>query len=155
MFSKIGVVVLLMPFLTSCGVKNAASNPKTLDIVKQYLLDYKNVTGKAFPEEALNNGTIDLVDTLPAAIAGQCSTWSNGSWAIILNNMYWEYAREEQRITLLYHELGHCLQGMDHRGKYDGKNFTSLMHPYTLPIGMFTSAQKAYVNELHTKIWSL
>ena len=78
-----------------------------------------------FEQEASNYGLsfdiqdydVDLVD-LPDDIAGRC--WFRGrgynrGFRIELDAPLWEESSAEDRELLMFHELGHCVLGQDHR----------------------------------------
>ena len=48
---------------------------------------------------------------------------------IAINTSFWKYASETERRTLIYHELGHCALGLDHRtDRVDIMN-PAVLHP--------------------------
>ncbi|NBO09551.1 MAG: hypothetical protein EBV30_09465 [Actinobacteria bacterium] len=66
---------------------------------------------------------------------------------VSVDPVYWKFATEDERLGLMYHELGHCLLGRDHTEALlpDGRP-ASLMHPY-LSDG-WEKDRERYLNEL-------
>jgi hypothetical protein len=47
-------------------------------------------------------------------LAGSCRHYTNGYRDIHLNKLYWQEMTDKQRKALVWHELGHCILGLDH-----------------------------------------
>jgi hypothetical protein len=77
-----------------------------------------------FQEDAKYHGRDFKIDNL--VIKFEDTSWksedtiglcfSGGTTPIIhISQDYWEYARADQKIALVYHEMGHCVLGQGHR----------------------------------------
>jgi hypothetical protein len=62
---------------------------------------------------------VGIADIPKPNVIGQCA-WSEGhSHAITLDEAYWNRANDLQREFVVFHELGHCVLGSDHRDYSD------------------------------------
>ena len=67
-------------------------------------------------------------DIVEPNVIGQCRWSSNHSHSITLDRQYWTHANDLQREFLVFHELGHCVLGRDHRDESDANgNCVSIM----------------------------
>jgi beta-lactamase regulating signal transducer with metallopeptidase domain len=59
---------------------------------------------------------------------GQCKSYSNGSKAIVIDQLYWNRVNDREREYLVFHELGHCVLGREHKDTRDENGIcTSIM----------------------------
>jgi Zn-dependent peptidase ImmA (M78 family) len=59
---------------------------------------------------------------------GQCKSYSDGSKQIIIDQPFWDKASDIEREYVVFHELGHCLLGRDHKDEKDASgNCASIM----------------------------
>jgi hypothetical protein len=98
-------------------------------------------------------GLIVEFGALPDKIVGQCIRWTNGRKVVTLNPLYWGALDEETRFVIIAHELGHCLEGYEHRGALKNGYITSLMNVYLLPLNMYQSRKQYYHSEFMSKVW--
>lgn len=74
---------------------------------------------------------------------GLCRKWNNGKREIFIDPSYWYSVSYGYRITLMYHELGHCVLDQDHREN-------SIMHGYNF--NAYSESWDWYVDELLGRI---
>jgi hypothetical protein len=82
-------------------------------------------------------------------VIGMCTRWSNGYRQIEVDPTYWNdpTTTENERIALIFHELGHCDLNRDHDTTLLSSGYPeSLMYPYD--VGFLSSMQTYYFHEL-------
>ena len=86
---------------------------------------------------------------------GFCRLATDATPQIGINKAAWDLMTENQKIILMYHELGHCVGHDNVYRKHlsstlsDGSP-SSLMYPYALDATTFTTAESYYKSELYT-----
>jgi hypothetical protein len=73
---------------------------------------------------------------------------------IVIDSNYWDTADQYDQESLLFHEIGHCVYGLDH----DDSTYSfledyrpkSIMHPYTFY--QYKYYRDEYIQELFTRI---
>ncbi len=58
-------------------------------------------------------------DIMKDNVIGQCAYSEGNQHAITIDQQYWRSANDAQREFLIFHELGHCVLGHDHRDGTD------------------------------------
>ena len=91
------------------------------------LMTRQAIIEKDFPEEVSPN------------VIGYCQF----PWQVSFKKSYWDTASAADRMTLVYHELGHCALGLDH---YDDKS--DIMNTYLLPGDVADSKWDELVNQM-------
>ena len=90
-----------------------------------------------------------------AVILGQCHTLYGQPMHIELNKKGWGWLSPEQRKLLIFHEMGHCSLGLDHRdNKFRNGCPVYLMNsfmPSNRCIGIYGVSY--YINSLRTQIY--
>jgi len=91
-----------------------------------------------FEDEALNRGLdINLAETgihafiqgIEGAIVGQCQHKEDEPNVILLDRNYWDNATEDEKVLIVFHELGHCVLKKEHNDQKDANGFClSIMH---------------------------
>lgn len=79
---------------------------------------------KVFEEEAYNRGVDLSIDEFDlhteltfiddSNTIGFCRIYADGDQEIVLDQVYWDNASDNEKEYLLFHELGHCVLGRDH-----------------------------------------
>jgi hypothetical protein len=92
-------------------------------------------------------------DDLDSSIAGLCTRFSTGHKRVKLDRKIWDSFDYESRQVLVTHELGHCLEGFEHRGEIKGAFYTSIMYPYLVSSSMYRSKKAQYLKEFLTGLW--
>lgn len=82
-------------------------------------------------------------DNMGENVIGYCSA----PWTISFLKPYWDRASAADRMTLVYHELGHCALNLDH---YDEKN--DIMNTYLLPGDVADSKWDQLVNQMFGRV---
>lgn len=64
---------------------------------------------------------IAVIDTInsPRSTVGLCAHDSTNPNQIIIDANYWKRASKMRRELIVFHELGHCLLGLDHDNSHD------------------------------------
>ena len=91
------------------------------------LMTRQAIIEKDFPKEISSN------------VIGYCQF----PWQVSFKKDYWDTASAADRMTLVYHELGHCALGLDH---YDDKS--DIMNTYLLPGDVADSRWDELVNSM-------
>lgn len=137
---------LLIPILLSaCGKPLPKGTwPVSVDTQVQYHLQiYGGDT----------SGLTIEYEELEPNILGYCLQHSNGMKEIQIDPVKWNTLQEGTRQVLISHELGHCLENMEHRDGRKNGYYTSIMNTYILPLGMYLKKQSFYESEFLSKVW--
>lgn len=139
--------LLFFLLLTSCGPSyHGLGWPSELDAYVQHFINMNAGSSvQLTPIEAL---TIQFNDIQDSATLGFCEYMDNDR-RIVLRRSFWSGADVPARETLIFHELGHCLAGEQHRGVIlpDGRA-TSIMYPYLLSEHFYIKYTDYYQKEL-------
>lgn len=113
--------------LTACGKPIDQRDPRSVVGVNQQFVPYINMyisnKGRGLDYD-IPMGFTDL----PGDTVGVCYRWSNGYRQIQIDQDYWENeASENERISLMAHELGHCDLNRNH-----STDWNSIMYEYNL-----------------------
>jgi hypothetical protein len=95
---------------------------------------------------------IQFADFTNSANIGLCTWWDSGYRQITIDKTYWDnpYITEEIKISLIFHELGHCDLNRQHNSalRSDGQP-VSLMYPYN--VGYLPQDEDYYFDELFNR----
>jgi Putative phage metallopeptidase len=87
---------------------------------------------------------------------GVCYYFHIKYWRSIgIKKEYWESVSDVDREILMYHELGHCVMGLEHDdtlfdvGPFNINN--SLMNSYTIPDVFYINFRQHYIDDLRKK----
>ncbi len=143
-------VMFLSVFMVACG--KPATWPKFPAEAETYLADYIQLaehSGRPVSTDLLGSGSGRWAPSgsLGEGAVGRCSK-NQESWLIEFDAGFWADADDGQRRALVYHELGHCLHGMQHRGKIKNGMPSSIMFWHVLPSGDYDSDPDGYDREL-------
>lgn len=90
---------------------------------------------EAFSQDALrrqvpclSTRTLTIKQTFPSDLEPSVIGYCLFPWLVAFKKSYWDTASAADRMTLVYHELGHCALGLDH---YDEGQ--DIMNTYLLP----------------------
>ena len=140
MIKYLGFIILFLNIL-GCGRGPHYMEPDVAPIINKFLSDVIKY-GRDDIDKTVED--IDVVKIAkfeePTRIA--TCTWYDtvGLRRITISLEYWNIFTDQDKESLIYHELGHCFLGQMHRGQYDPilKRNTSLMYYH------FTSGAKYY-----------
>lgn len=113
----------------------------------------KNLTG----DSNFKVGDIPINFGTPEETSFQavCYIYSNNSREIIIRPEWWQTASEDNKESIIFHELGHCRLDREHDdtvmniGGHSVK--LSMMHHVIVINKDYTDRQSAYINELFTQ----
>jgi len=143
------VYVLLFLLISSCEKEAMV----LIDAELQFYVDL-------FEEEAMKRnqdihideiGIHASIEDIEGAVVGQCHHKENAPNAVLLDQKYWDNANEDERLFIVFHELGHCILKKDHNDQTDASGYClSIMHSSTEVCDInFNSTQRdAYFDEL-------
>ena len=128
--------LLLFLFLTACGsqfyceekvninippVRQPAS-PCTEETIFGKVHPTLSFQVKQFSEDAIKHNSpcyytivIGMAETFPSDIPEQVIGYCQSPVKLMIKKSFWEKASATERLTLMYHELGHCALGLDHK----------------------------------------
>lgn len=113
----------------------------------------KNLTGDAnfkVGDIPINFGTPE-----ETSFQAVCYIYSNNAREIIVRPEWWQGASEDDKESIIFHELGHCRLDREHDdevmviGGHSVK--LSMMHHVIVTGPSYTNRQSAYINELFTQ----
>lgn len=134
----VAVRLILLTLLVSCGSDLGDFNivphqeekdPRTITSINPEFAPYY----KEFQD------VCNIVPTTPidfkeieSPSVGLCRMWTGQKvyTQIEIDPSYWEKASEPHRRWLVFHELGHCLLGLEHDETMEDGVPASIMHPY-------------------------
>lgn len=116
----------------------------------------------SFLKDAADLGHPILVDNLsmhfvtnliPSSHQGVCEKNKNPP-RILISLQYWQSFQEIEKKALVYHELGHCVLGLEHDNEYICFSEynecipRSLMYPYSISAWFYSKYWNYYASEL-------
>jgi hypothetical protein len=80
---------------------------------------------------------------------GRCTRDGTGAALVEIDRLFWQVTDEYRRENLLFHEFGHCILHREHLEAVDQFGAPiSIMFPYTLSTGLYSSRRNYYISEL-------
>lgn len=154
------LTILMAVFNPGCGTE-AIATKKMPDEVAPYYYKFlqdaanHNTVVNRYAIESLTISFLDKVVMENTRYLGVCyknTPNTTSVLAVYLDKDFWDVAPPAQREALVYHELGHCLLGEDHRDESaaDG-TFASVMHAALISGAMYYKSperHEAYLVEL-------
>lgn len=140
------LLVLSLLLLSACGKMQSPQDPRTIHGVDTEFIPYVDLYIQSKGYGLGYSIPIGFTD-LPDDTVGLCTRWSNGYRQIQVDRAYWDYISENEKRSLIFHELGHCDLNRNHEETVMSNYWpTSLMYPYNFgyPDGM----EAYYMNEL-------
>lgn len=139
------VSICVVISLTACGGRsgsnlfdNNSRDPRSIhgidgSFVEQITL-FESIYGASIGDVSIGFSKIER----PAIAI--CSRWSNGYRQITVDPDYWNIADNMEKISLMFHELGHCVLNREHVNSlyyYNGEHISgyvpvSFMYPYNI-----------------------
>lgn len=131
----------LAVFLASCSTLSTEVDPELYDYAVRFDKDM-GVSSK---------GVGMIFGNMQGTVIGVCSQQGSAR-QITIKKSYWNFADEQTREQLMYHELAHCVIGLDHdiKVRADGCP-VSLMFP-TMSYWCYYQYPDYYKNELRSKV---
>ena len=147
---KLLSIIVLALMMSACGkrISEPTQQPEAI-IVDPTFIPYVDMYLKIKGSPLQYNIPIKFTADIEGTVIGTCTRWSDGRREIVIDQAYWysSYTTENQRISLIFHELGHC--DLD-RGHIETKRSngwpTSLMYP--MNYGFNTPDANYYFTEL-------
>lgn len=139
------LLILVVNCLTlcSCGPAKAPNkvgiDSELLPYVKLYQQDKKKYLGRS--------NIRDITMTFFSAsnqVVGTCTRYNSGYRLIEIDPVFWFFnASEDERILLMYHELGHCDLNKEHND-----SSIRIMNTYMMNPGTFAANKDYYIEQL-------
>lgn len=146
------LLLIFILFVTSC-----ATRKPTLDVnvFSPYVTTYEQkalAQGKILKvtDLTMNFGATNNIDE-PAGYQeiGYCQLYPDKAPQIVINPNWWANADEVDRQLLIMHELGHCVQGRQHKNTLDEfGNPQSIMNFSVVPENIYLHNSDYYDHEL-------
>lgn len=128
----------------------SSTNSSFSPYVGQFEQHGKQVTGN--PNYTVGDIPINFDIPEDNSFEGVCYIYSNNSREIIIRKDWWDSASDEDKESLIFHELGHCALDRDHDNEMTpDNNKASLMHQVIVRGHIFNAHRAGYVSELFTK----
>ena len=152
------VFLLLSSGFLSCGKQfNRESRRfKSSNPVFNEYIDKFEAHGRTYLKDAnfkVGDIPINFLDPKEATVQGICTQYSDGSKEIIIRKEWWEQVSKKYHESLIFHELGHCRLGRNHRDQEyedsdENTHKLSLMNGVLVVPGEFEKFESAYLQEL-------
>jgi hypothetical protein len=131
---------------------SACGRTRELGEYSAYVEAFEN-EGRAHGQ-SISAGSLVIMDSdeLPSRVHARCHTGFLQTPTILVNKAVWPGLSENTREAVMFHELGHCVLGRNHKDDVDEKGTKiSLMHTFT-PIGnTYASNREHFLTELFTE----
>jgi hypothetical protein len=146
-------LIKILPFLITSLILTLSGTPSFYqEVGNKYYQEYINITG-------YTGKSIEIkIKPMNRRYAGFCIrfhlSWLPTVYRVIqINGTTWKYHVASQRRSLIFHELGHCLHGLNHdnRLKADGCP-ESIMHKRILSSHCVHKHWDQYILDLKTKV---
>ena len=144
--------------LFSCGkqFKRESRRFQSSNPVFNEYIDKFEAHGRIYlkdPNFKVGNIPINFLDPEEGRVQGICTQYSDGSKEIIIRKEWWESASKKYHESLIFHELGHCRLGRDHRDEeYEDSDKKprklSLMNGVLVEPVVFEKTETVYLREL-------
>ncbi len=127
---KVTVSIAFLLALSSCEVEPVATYIQVDTSLQDYyerFIDEAAVRGLDL-EDATYQVNARIGEISEPNVIGQCSWNQSHVHNILVDEDYWRTASDLQREFLMFHELGHCVLGLDHEDIADARgNCASIM----------------------------
>ena len=97
---KESMMLMVCILLTSCAKVQFVPSD-----LKPYLEQFEKETGLKVETDSFT------FKELTRPVIGQCDRMR---WHITLDPLFWAETNEEKRVAVLWHEIGHCMLGLNH-----------------------------------------
>lgn len=143
----------VMFFLYSIGLLLGLSFINLQSGVDVRLKTYVTKYEQAF-NRPVTNLSMEFMDLDMGRVAAFCRVWTFGKRELVFDIKYWNNISEKQRISLFFHEVGHCEGDLDHDEsiKEDGYCPNSFMYPSVLSNECLNNHWDHYIKELDNKL---
>lgn len=146
--------LLLALIVSGCSPIKLPTDPRTIYGVNPEFIKYVNSFEKEYGK-SIGDVSMDFVDQ-PSNIVGLCKKWGYTYRQVEVDKTYWKQATEEERMGLVFHELGHCVLDREHKSDYflyNGLHITgqvpaSLMFPYNFYTSFYSELEAYYKYEM-------
>ena len=155
-YMKVATLLFICIMLCDCN-RSLLTDPRgshtTNPEFTPYISQFETYLGEPIGDIPINFATLDG-DTI-----GQCIVWDNRWREIKIDPYYWNNMGEEghiededAKLSLLFHELGHCRLNRGHLNTTLDDNgrqvFTSFMNYYIFFDSSYLESKAYYINEL-------
>lgn len=106
--------ILSTLLLSACGQQLQSADPRTVVGVDEEFIHYVDYYKSLKPSGKLDYDIPIAFVKLEGNVVGLCTRWSNGYRQIQIDPDYWAIAPERFKVSLIFHELGHCDLNRDH-----------------------------------------
>jgi hypothetical protein len=131
------------------GLTSCAAPENTDGVFTQYMQSF-NAAASSVNSKAYAYVPITFGDTTVAGsdVVGLC--YLSGSPRVLIDEDAWNTSSSPKREVVVFHELGHCVLGRQHRTDLspDGSRPMSIMFPYVLDADTYMQHRQEYIKEL-------
>lgn len=140
-------IIISFLFLSACAKFQILHDPRSVHGVDPEIAPYVELYLRHKGAPLSYNISAGFVKSLPDDTAGLCTRWSEGWRQIEIDKEYWGYISENERRSLISHEMGHCDLNRDHDNEFLTNNAPkSLM--YYINWGYPDYMESYYMSEL-------
>lgn len=126
-------------------------------LFSSYIEKFKQEAKSTLKVDSFDVGDIPINfgDTESDLYQGVCFVYADGEKEIIIRKSWWQEAGEDYKVSLIFHELGHCRLDRSHKDSVytlsNGDEYkVSLMNSVILSPNDFKNFYKEYLKELFT-----
>lgn len=140
------LILISVNIFSGCQTLRKMNEPENAELAK-YIRYIEARTNTKVTYPTIFERSEDLV-------AGICFTWHEIPLYIVINSFSWEYFTENERIGLLFHEIGHCSFGLPHFNESfsDGCPISFMNELTTLDACIRKRGLEYYINEMIEQI---
>ena len=151
--SQILLLIVAQWLLVGCG-KDEQRDPRKYAGIhpefREFVDSYKSRSGLSIGDLSMN------FEDLPDNVAGRCSySYYNGTNypEVLVDPEVWDKMSKAQHENLVYHELGHCVQGLGHREELQEDGCpNSLMYHQVLSTSCLSKHTDHYLSEFFSSV---
>ena len=106
------LLLLSLLLLSACGQPRV--DPRSREGIDDGLLQYVK-SFESYAASSIGDISVYFSDIEDERLAGTCTLFDDGYAEIEIDRGWWSEMTKKQRTDLVFHELGHCFYGRNHK----------------------------------------
>lgn len=149
------LLLSLFILITACGQELSSRKNDTTDPALAPFVSRFEQAGKNYdPSFSVGDVPVNFGEIENPLHKGVCVTYTDGTKEIFIKKDWWDVQGDEFRESLIFHELGHCSLGREHKDEKfavgSGEHKISMMNSTILSPSQYIPNRDAYLKELFT-----